>query len=99
MAHVKDHARRKRSSGVRGLLIYCHFKCSRHSANSADQWPDDVSGFEDLKAVSALDTAIVAEHIGFLFRYVWRGASASQAAIEARALMSYPLTHLRQEVT
>ena len=32
-----------RSSGVRGLLIYCSdYKCSHSIAISADQWPDDV---------------------------------------------------------
>jgi hypothetical protein len=31
-----------RSSGVRGLLIYCSdYKCSHSIAISADQWPDD----------------------------------------------------------
>jgi hypothetical protein len=32
-----------RSSGVRGLLIYCaDFRCSHSTAISADRWPDDV---------------------------------------------------------
>jgi len=32
-----------RSSGVRGLLIYCSdYRCSYHIAISADRWPDDV---------------------------------------------------------
>ena len=32
-----------RSSGVRGLLIYCaNFHCSHSIAISADQWPDQV---------------------------------------------------------
>jgi hypothetical protein len=32
-----------RSSGVRGLLIYCaDYRCSHSIAISADQWPDDV---------------------------------------------------------
>jgi hypothetical protein len=38
-----------RSSGVRGLLIYCaDFRCSHSTAISGDQWPDRVrlSGLE-----------------------------------------------------
>jgi hypothetical protein len=32
-----------RSSGVRGLLIYCSdYRCSHHIAVTADQWGDDV---------------------------------------------------------
>jgi hypothetical protein len=32
-----------RSSGVRGLLIYCaDYRCSHSTAISADRWPDDV---------------------------------------------------------
>jgi hypothetical protein len=32
-----------RSSGVRGVLIYCaDFHCSHSIAISADRWPDDV---------------------------------------------------------
>ena len=32
-----------RSSGVRGLLIYCaDYRCSHSIAISADRWPDDV---------------------------------------------------------
>jgi hypothetical protein len=32
-----------RSSGVRGLLIYCSdYRCSHHIAVTADQWADDV---------------------------------------------------------
>jgi hypothetical protein len=32
-----------RSSGVRGLLIYCaDYHCSHSIAISADRWPDDV---------------------------------------------------------
>jgi hypothetical protein len=32
-----------RSSGVRGLLIYCaDYKCSHYIAISGDRWPDDV---------------------------------------------------------
>jgi hypothetical protein len=32
-----------RSSGVRGLLIYCaDFKCSHSVAVLADQWPDEL---------------------------------------------------------
>jgi hypothetical protein len=32
-----------RSSGVRGLLIYCaDYHCSHSSAISANRWPDDV---------------------------------------------------------
>jgi hypothetical protein len=32
-----------RSSGVRGLLIYCSdYHCSHWTAISGDQWPDDV---------------------------------------------------------
>lgn len=32
-----------RSTGIRGLLIYCSdYKCSHHIAISADPWPDDV---------------------------------------------------------
>jgi hypothetical protein len=32
-----------RSTGVRGLLIYCSdYKCSHSIAISADPWPDDV---------------------------------------------------------
>jgi hypothetical protein len=32
-----------RSSGVRGLLIYCaDYRCSHSIAISADQWPDHV---------------------------------------------------------
>jgi hypothetical protein len=32
-----------RSSGVRGLLIYCaDYRCSHHIAISGDRWPDDV---------------------------------------------------------
>jgi hypothetical protein len=39
-----------RSSGVRGLLIYCaDYHCSHSSAISADRWPDDVH-LSDLEA-------------------------------------------------
>jgi hypothetical protein len=39
-----------RSTGVRGLLIYCSdYKCSRSTAVSADQWPDHVR-LSDLEA-------------------------------------------------
>lgn len=32
-----------RTSGVRGLLVYCsNYKCAHLVAISADQWPDDV---------------------------------------------------------
>jgi hypothetical protein len=32
-----------RSSGVRGLLIYCaDYRCSHYIAVSGDQWPEDV---------------------------------------------------------
>jgi hypothetical protein len=32
-----------RSSGVRGLLVYCSdYRCSHHVAVRADQWADDV---------------------------------------------------------
>ena len=32
-----------RSSGVRGVLIYCaDYKCSHSIAISADRWPNDV---------------------------------------------------------
>ena len=32
-----------RSSGVRGLLIYCaDYKCAHYIAISGDRWPDDV---------------------------------------------------------
>ena len=32
-----------RSSGVRGLLIYCSdYKCSHSTAISADRWSDDI---------------------------------------------------------
>jgi hypothetical protein len=33
-----------RSTGVRGILIYCSdYKCSHSTAISADQWPDHVA--------------------------------------------------------
>jgi hypothetical protein len=39
-----------RSTGVRGILVYCaDFKCSHSIAISADQWPDDVR-LSDLEA-------------------------------------------------
>jgi hypothetical protein len=39
-----------RSSGVRGLLIYCaDYRCSHSIAISADRWPDDVR-LSDLEA-------------------------------------------------
>jgi hypothetical protein len=32
-----------RSSGVRGVLVYCaDYRCSHYIAVTADQWPDDV---------------------------------------------------------
>jgi hypothetical protein len=32
-----------RSSGVRGLLIYCaDYRCSHYIAISGDRWPDDI---------------------------------------------------------
>jgi hypothetical protein len=32
-----------RSSGVRGLLVYCaDYRCSNYIAISGDRWPDDV---------------------------------------------------------
>jgi hypothetical protein len=32
-----------RSSGVRGVLIYCSdYKCSHGTAMASDRWPDDV---------------------------------------------------------
>jgi hypothetical protein len=32
-----------RTSGVRGLLIYCSdYRCSHSTAMTADRWPDDV---------------------------------------------------------
>jgi hypothetical protein len=32
-----------RSSGVRGLLVYCsEYRCSHYIAISGDRWPDDV---------------------------------------------------------
>ena len=32
-----------RSSGVRGVLIYCaDYRCSHHIEMTADQWPDDL---------------------------------------------------------
>jgi hypothetical protein len=32
-----------RSSGVRGLLVYCSdYRCSHYIAISGDRWPDDV---------------------------------------------------------
>jgi hypothetical protein len=32
-----------RSSGVRGVLVYCaDYRCSHHVAISGDRWPDDV---------------------------------------------------------
>jgi hypothetical protein len=31
-----------RSSGVRGVLIYCaDYRCSHHVAINSDRWPDD----------------------------------------------------------
>jgi hypothetical protein len=49
MRHARRHApakttfREMRSSGARGLLIYCaDFHCSHSSAISANPWPDDV---------------------------------------------------------
>jgi hypothetical protein len=39
-----------RSSGVRGLLIYCaDYRCSHSIAIDADRWPDDVR-LSDLEA-------------------------------------------------
>jgi hypothetical protein len=39
-----------RSSGVRGLLIYCSdYRCSHYIAISGDRWPDDVR-LSDLEA-------------------------------------------------
>jgi hypothetical protein len=39
-----------RSSGVRGLLIYCaDYRCSHSIAISADRWPNDVR-LSDLEA-------------------------------------------------
>src|ERR1700682_2162507 len=39
-----------RSSGVRGLLIYCaDYRCSHSITISADRWPDDVR-LSDLEA-------------------------------------------------
>jgi hypothetical protein len=39
-----------RSSGVRGLLIYCSdYRCSHSIAISADRWPDNVR-LSDLEA-------------------------------------------------
>ena len=39
-----------RSTGVRGLLIYCSdYKCSQSIVVSADQWPDHVR-LSDLEA-------------------------------------------------
>jgi hypothetical protein len=38
--------REMRSSGVRGLLIYCaDYRCSHSIAISPDRWPDDVRRF------------------------------------------------------
>jgi GT2 family glycosyltransferase len=32
-----------RSSGIRGLLVYCSdYRCSHYIAISGDRWPDDV---------------------------------------------------------
>jgi hypothetical protein len=32
-----------RSSGVRGVLVYCSdYRCSHHVAISGDRWPDEV---------------------------------------------------------
>jgi hypothetical protein len=32
-----------RSSGVRGILVYCgDYKCSHHIAIRGDRWPDDI---------------------------------------------------------
>jgi hypothetical protein len=47
-----------RSSGVRGLLIYCaDYRCSHSIAISADRWPDDVrlSDLETWFACKACD--------------------------------------------
>jgi hypothetical protein len=50
---VRDFARarsRMRSTGVRGLLIYCSdYHCSHSIAISAEQWPDHVR-LSDLEA-------------------------------------------------
>ena len=40
---TKNHPRRMRASGVRGLLVYCSdYMCSHYATISAEQWPDDV---------------------------------------------------------
>ena len=48
--------REMRSSGVRGVLIYCaDYQCSHWTKTSGDQWPDDVrlSDIEDRFICSA----------------------------------------------
>ena len=48
-----------RSSGVRGLLIYCaDYKCSHRIGISADQWADDIrlSDLEDKFTCTACGT-------------------------------------------
>ena len=48
-----------RSSGVRGLLIYCSdYRCSHYIAISGDRWPDDVrlSDLEPLFTCTACGT-------------------------------------------
>jgi hypothetical protein len=41
-----------RSSGVRGILIYCaDYKCSHSMAVNADPWPDDVRLSDHLHGV------------------------------------------------
>src|SRR5947209_406630 len=46
-----------RSSGVRGLLVYCaDYKCARAVRISADRWPDDIR-LSDLEAAVRLSQA------------------------------------------
>jgi len=52
-----------RSSGVRGLLVYCFdYRCSHSAEMIADQWPDDVR----LSAIEPRLTFFIAPHQGLV---------------------------------
>jgi hypothetical protein len=67
-----------RSSGVRGLLIYCaDYRCSHSIAISADRWPDDVR-------LSDLETRFACKVCGK------RGADVRPQFAVDRASSGYP---------
>jgi hypothetical protein len=72
-----------RSSGARGLLIYCaDYRCSHSIAISADRWPDDVR-------LSDLEPKFTCQACGH------RGADVRPCIDQNRPVNRYPSHEVR----